>query len=184
MDPDLVLPTQCPRRIIQSTLKYEPLHALLYYLYSDIVLFSTSLTIDWNLDTPFADAEAIFAAAHFYDIPSLKDKAASFLAKTCNENNILSRFFGEYGLIYDELFEAYKAPFCKYWGLLRNSEDFENVFEVRDTKGMSREEIIGHLVYLEKVNKRFRELAKGFSMDSCRENCGPVALQAFPMQHY
>lgn len=183
VDPTAVHPHQCPRRIIQSTLRYEPLHVLLFYLYSDNVLFSTSTTIEEHLDMPLADAEVIFAAAHFYDIRLLKDKAAAFLANTCNEHNILSRFFGEYGLIYDELFEAYKTPFCRYWGQLKNSEEFDNVFEVRDTKGMSREEIVGHLTYLEKVNRRFRELAKGFSMDY-NGDVTSVSMQPFVMHQF
>jgi hypothetical protein len=163
-------------------MRYEPLHVLLYFLYSENVLFTTSIAIEDTLDMPIADAEAIFAAAHFYDVSALKEKAASFLATTCNEQNILSRFFGEYGLIYDELFEAYKKPFCRYWGQLKESEEFENVFEVRDTSGMSRDEIVGHLAYLEKVNRRFRELAKDFSMDSNRHNGIPVGpLQPFAM---
>jgi len=183
IDPVVVHPNQCPRRVIQSTLKYEPLHVLLYYLYSGKVLFTTSTTIEEHLDMPIADAEAIFAAAHFYDISSLKEKAAAFLASTCNEHNILFRFFGENGLIYDELFEAYRKPFLRYWELVKDTEEFDNVFEVRETKEMTREEIVGHLVYLDKVNRRFREFTKGFSMD-CNTDNGYPMRPATPQLHY
>jgi len=183
IDPVVVLPNQCPRRVIHSTLKYEPLHVLLYYLYSGNVLFTTSVTIDDHLDMPIADAEAIFAGAHFYDISSLKGKAAAFLAGTCNEHNIVSRFFGDYALIYDELFEAYSRPFCRYWGQLKDTDEFDNTFEVRDTKEMTREELVRQVMYLDKVNRRFREFAKGFSMDCGTDSYYPMRA-ATPQQHY
>ena len=102
---------------------------MLYYLYTDKVLFSTNTTVKDPLDIPVSDAEDVFEIAHLYDLPQLKEKALHFLVETCNTENIIERVFGRFALTYEEVSGAYAKVFYRYWNEVKDLLEFEKFFE-------------------------------------------------------
>ena len=156
IDPVVTNLNQCPRRIIPTPEKYEPLHAMLYYLYTDNVLFSTNTTIKDPLGMPVCDAEDVFKIAHLYDLPELWEKALHFLVETCHSGNIISRVFGEFALTYDDVGKAYEKVFSQNWNELRETKEFDDFFDALDQK--DRTQIIA-------VNRRFRGMVRHLRLD-------------------
>ena len=152
-DPPLSSPNQCPRRVIKSPEQFELLHAILYYLYTDKILIGAGEKAAEALAMPTCDAEGLYVVAHRMDIPKLWEKALAFLIETCNIDNVVPRVFGEFGLKYDEVRQAYTKVFHSYWPKLKKSKEFEEYFEA-----MEEEEENGRGVL---VNRRFRELMRG-----------------------
>jgi hypothetical protein len=124
---------------------------MLYYLYTDKVLFSTNTTVKDSLGMPVCDAEEVFKIAHLYDLPKLWEKALHFLVETCDSGNILSRVFGEFALTYDEVGKAYEKAFAEHWNELKGAKEFDDFFDALEEKD-SCQRIA--------VNRRFRELMK------------------------
>jgi hypothetical protein len=141
IDPVVTSSNQCPRRVIPTPEKYEPLYAMLYYLYTDKVFFTTDTTISYFLDMPVCDAEEVFKIAHLYDLPKLWEKALHFLVETCHSGNIISRFFGEFALTYDEVGKAYEKVFSQYWNEFEEIKEFDEFFDTLEEKYWSKEKI-------------------------------------------
>lgn len=120
----------CPRRIIHSIEKFELLHAILYYLYTGKVLLGADSTIAETLCMPVCDVEDLFAIAHRFDIPKLREKALNFLVESCDSKNIISRVFGEFALTYEEeVGEAYAKVFRRHWNEIRKSKELDDLLE-------------------------------------------------------
>ena len=127
---------------------------MLYYLYTDKVLFSTNTTVKDPLDIPVSDAEDVFEIAHLYDLPQLKEKALHFLVETCNTENIIERVFGRFALTYEEVSGAYAKVFYRYWNEVKDLLEFEKFFEeLEDQEDITRRTT---------VNRRYRELMRSF----------------------
>jgi len=149
-DPPLCSCARPPRRVIPSSDQFESLHAVLYYLYTDNVLFSDDTTLEETLNTPSCDAEDIFVIAHRLRIPKLRQKALTFLVETCTVENILSRTFGPFALTYDEASAAYAKVFYIYWDKVKDLPEFEKYFEDEDRAKRGAV-----------VNRKFRQLMRG-----------------------
>jgi hypothetical protein len=153
-------PSSCarpPQRVIPSSDQFESLHTVLYYLYTDKVLFSDDTTLEENLNMPACNAEDIFAIAPRLDIPKLRQKAMSFLVETCTVENILSQTFGSFALTYDEASAAYAKVFYIYWENVKDLPECEKYFEGVEDEDPERGE---------GVNRKFRQLMRGLTLTS------------------
>ena len=145
---------QCPRSIIQSSEQFELLYAILYYLYTEKVLLGADSSMGNVLGMPACDVEDLFAIAHRFEIPKLREKALDFLVETCTVENIVPRVFGKFALTYDEVSAAYGKVFYRYWNAVKNTKAFDEFFEALE-EGEEDRRIT--------VNRMFRDLIKALS---------------------
>jgi BTB/POZ domain len=144
---------QCPRRIIVSIERFELLHAILYYLYTDKVLFGADSAIAENLRMPACDAEELFAIAHRFDIPKLREKAVNFIIDSCDAKNIIPHVFGEFAQTYKEVGEAYAKVFHRHWNEIRTSKELDELLE-----GLEDEDADRRTTIVRKYRELTREL--------------------------
>jgi hypothetical protein len=123
---------QMPIRIIKTIEPFEILYPVLYYLYTDRIWFTTrtAITLDEFIHgVPACSAEEAFAIADRFGLDELKEKSMAFLVDTCDESNVLSRVFGEFALMYDDIGRRYDSVFYRHWNSLRNSQELTEFFE-------------------------------------------------------
>lgn len=118
--------SQCSRHVIDSIENFELLHSLLYYIYTDRVCFSTDSTVEQSLQIPVCDAEDVFAIAHRLGLEKVREKALAFLTETCDVTNIISRVFGEFALVFEDVSREYEKLFYLYWEEVKEAKEWKD----------------------------------------------------------
>jgi hypothetical protein len=109
---------------------FDLLHNILYYLYTDRIIFSTSLDTSLPANLPkLCSAEDIYVAADRMFLTELKEKALKFLEISCTTENITSRVLSSFAYVHAEVGTLYTDYFRKNWDRVKESEYFDQSFE-------------------------------------------------------
>ena len=156
------------QRVITMEEDFDVVHNILYYIYTNRIIFSTIVPSPKDSDplneftiTPgcsdtkvgpkvqprVIDTEDIFALAHRLDLVDLQNLALAFLGKTCDFINITSRVFSHFAAKHEEVAQVYDAYFRKAWSsiVLLYSKEFKEYFAMMEEENNS-EEILRELV--------------------------------------
>jgi hypothetical protein len=118
------------RRIIKTSENYQLFYSILYYLYTEVIVFDTdpNYPSEESLETP-SDVESIYAAADRMLLTDLKEKALDFLRRTCSIENITTRVFGHTASAYEELNEIYASYFKKHLEEVIQTLEYQEFFQ-------------------------------------------------------
>lgn len=152
-------------QIIQTLPSHEPfevLHPILYYLYTDLICFTTVPIEEakpYHQVPPCAPEDA-YRVGDLFDLEQLKKKALGFLVDTADMTNIISRIFGDYALKYQEIGQGYETVFYKYWNDVKKTGALSQYF--RDLEG--EEDVEGN----RQAIRRCMELMEGLTSQGVR----------------
>jgi hypothetical protein len=117
------------RRLVKITDDFHLFHALLFYLYTDQICFSTDPDCSGLVDIPtISDAEGMYALSHRLLFDSVTSKAQQFLQTTCTIQNITAREFGSFAQLYAPIGAIYHDFFMRDWDNVVKTKEFEQFF--------------------------------------------------------
>jgi hypothetical protein len=118
-------------RTIPTDEYFETLYPVLYYLYTNRILFTTLPIEDACplYQVPPCNAEEAYRFGHMLELPELQAKALAFLSDTYNEHNIIEKVFGECALNYEQVGKGCEAVFYQHWNSIRKRGDVREYFE-------------------------------------------------------
>lgn len=104
---------------------------LLFYLYTDTIVFTSSISSSTDPGNVFstADAENLYAIAHRLLLDSLCKKVQHYLNSTCTLENISARLFGRFAATYPEMEKAYDRYFLRNWDQVMLGSGLELYFK-------------------------------------------------------
>jgi len=117
-------------RIIKTSENYRLFYNILYYLYTEVIVFDTdpNYPSEESLEIP-PDVESIYAAADRMLLTDLKEKALGFLRRTCSTENITARVFGHNASVYEELNEIYTSYFKEHLEEVIKTLEYREFFQ-------------------------------------------------------
>ena len=113
----ILWPLQTRRRVINVTDDYDIFRVVLFYIYTDTIVFTSSIsssTVPGNVSSP-ADADHLYVIAHRLLLDSLCNKVQHYLYSTCTPENISARLLGGFAATYPEMGKAYDRYFLRNW---------------------------------------------------------------------
>lgn len=122
-------PSSPGRRLIFVEEDVELFHLVLFYLYTEQIMFIDSPDSTERGSNVTHDAEAVYALAHRLMIDSLEHKAAHFLKATTNVENISQRTFAKFALEHQAMGTWYDEYFLVRWEEVKSGGEFEKVFD-------------------------------------------------------
>ena len=126
------------RTRVQVEDDFDLLHNILYYLHTDQISFGTDLTYEQPIITHLprlCAAEDIYAMADRLLLEGLKRKAFDFLKLTCTVENITSRTFSKFAMLYKEVGDMYSVYYREHWRQVRTVAAHEQFFTERVSQG-------------------------------------------------
>ena len=145
------------RRVVKISEDYHIFHDILYYIYTDIITFyeDDATPTGQLFETPQGYAskvEKLFAAADFYLLNGLRQKAIAFLRRTCSLKNIAFRVFGHTAVLYPEIDEIYSSYFKANLKDVMKHRSYQFFFDL--VEGSSDSD------WKASVNSKFRKLVQ------------------------
>jgi hypothetical protein len=123
--------SKVPHRVVTITDDFDLFRALIFYLYTDKICFTTTPE---NFRSEFgdcpliSDGEGMYALAHRLLLDSITSKALAFIRTTCNIHMITTCVFGTFGSLYGDVGKLYYDFFMSNWSLVIKTPEFENFF--------------------------------------------------------
>lgn len=115
---------------------YDLFYAILYYIYTNQIIFSTDLTMGpVGLGRRLCDAEDIYAIADRMFLNDLRLKALDFLSRTCTVENITGRLFGNFADLHKDVKETYAVYFQGNFRNIKESIEHQRFFEKLEAEG-------------------------------------------------
>jgi BTB/POZ domain len=136
------------KRVIPMEMEFDTLHTILYYLYTDQIVFHSKSGNETVGHLMTVDVHRLYQAADQLLLPHLKDKAFEFLWHTRDIQNITARVFGEYAKTHDNLYRIYRHFFCTHLPAIVQTTEFDDFFDQLEGTDAER------------VNVHFRELVQ------------------------
>jgi hypothetical protein len=110
---------------------FEVFYAILYYLYTDRIYFTTAPMKETTPrhQVPPCDAEEAYRVGDILGLSELKKTAMKFLVHTTDGANILDRIFGEFALKYQDIGKGYETVFYEFWPEIRKTDALVEYFK-------------------------------------------------------
>ena len=136
------------KRVISTETELHTVHNILHYLYTNQITFHSKPGKAPATGPRTVDVHRLYQAADQYLLPSLKEKALSFLLFSCDIQNITSRMFGEFARKHEDINVRYRSAFCQRLPSIIRTVEFDKYFA-----GLEGPEA-------DKSNALFRELVR------------------------
>jgi hypothetical protein len=108
---------------------YDILHNILYYIYTDRIIFGTRDGVCPSKNLPkICSAEDIYETADRMMLDKLRLKAFEFLGVTCDKHNITSRVMSKFADVHPKVAKLYDDYFQKHWESIKGTEEFKQAF--------------------------------------------------------
>lgn len=137
------------RRVIRMEMEFHTLHSILYYLYTNQIVFHSKPGKETGSGLRTIDVHILYEMADQLLLFDLREKAENFLLYSRDIHNITARLFGHYASTHDDLYNFYRNFFCTRLPAIVQTKEFDDFFH----------QIEGTELY-ERRNTEFRDLVQ------------------------